>query len=56
MSTHAPFGLGPIGQIAVPVQDLDATVAFYRDTLGLPFCSRRRAGWPFSTARASACC
>ncbi len=37
MSASSPFGLGPIGQIAVPVNDLDAAVAFYRDTLGLPF-------------------
>jgi methylmalonyl-CoA/ethylmalonyl-CoA epimerase len=26
-----------IGQISVPVQDLDRAVTFYRDTLGLPF-------------------
>ena len=37
MSASSPFGLGPIGQIALPVNDLDAAVAFYRDTLGLPF-------------------
>lgn len=29
-----------IGQIAVPVHDLDRAVAFYRDTLGLPFLFR----------------
>jgi methylmalonyl-CoA/ethylmalonyl-CoA epimerase len=29
------FGLGPIGQIAVPVGDIERAVAFYRDTLGM---------------------
>ncbi len=39
MPTHAPAtpGLGQIGQIAVTVKDLPGSVAFYRDTLGLPF-------------------
>jgi catechol 2,3-dioxygenase-like lactoylglutathione lyase family enzyme len=31
------FGLAQIGQIAVPVRDLDRAVAFYRDTLGIEF-------------------
>lgn len=31
------FGLGPIGQIAVTVGDLDRAVAFYRDKLGINF-------------------
>jgi len=31
------ISLAKIGQIAVPVSDLDAAVAFYRDTLGIPF-------------------
>lgn len=30
-------GLGPIAQIALPVDDVDHATAFYRDTLGLPF-------------------
>lgn len=30
-------GLGPIGQIALPVKDLERATAFYRDMLGLPF-------------------
>jgi methylmalonyl-CoA/ethylmalonyl-CoA epimerase len=47
MSGDTPFGLGPIGQIAVPVQDLDAAVAFYRDTLGLPFLFRAPPGLAF---------
>jgi methylmalonyl-CoA/ethylmalonyl-CoA epimerase len=29
-------GLGRIGQVAMAMRDLDAAVAFYRDTLGLP--------------------
>ena len=29
--------LSTIGQIAIPVQDLERAVGFYRDTLGLPF-------------------
>ena len=39
MPTHAPAtpGLGQIGQIAIAVKDLPGSVAFYRDTLGLPF-------------------
>jgi len=31
------FGLGPIGQISVPVKDIDRAIAFYRDTLGMRF-------------------
>ena len=30
-------GLGPIGQIALAVEDVERATAFYRDTLGLPF-------------------
>ncbi len=30
------FSLDGLGQVAVPVRDLDRTVAFYRDVLGLP--------------------
>jgi methylmalonyl-CoA/ethylmalonyl-CoA epimerase len=29
--------LGEIGQIAVPVRDLERAITFYRDTLGIPF-------------------
>ena len=32
-----PFGLGPIGQILVPVTDVDRAIAFYRDKLGMAF-------------------
>ena len=32
-TTH--FGLAQIGQIAVPVSDIERAIAFYRDTLGM---------------------
>lgn len=28
--------LGPLGQVSLPVSDIERSVAFYRDTLGLP--------------------
>jgi len=31
------FGLAQIGQIAIPVRDLERAVAFYRDKLGMRF-------------------
>lgn len=31
------FGLGQIGQILIPVTDVDRATAFYRDTLGVRF-------------------
>lgn len=38
MSSLAPtLQLGPIGQIAIPVTNLERAVAFYRDSLGLKF-------------------
>lgn len=33
----ATFGLSQIGQIAVPVSDLERAIAFYQDTLGMRF-------------------
>jgi len=33
----APFGLSRIGQIAINVHDLPASIAFYRDVLGMKF-------------------
>ena len=36
-SVVAPVSLSRIGQIAVPVKDLAAAVAFYRDVLGMRF-------------------
>ncbi|MGH7538962.1 MAG: VOC family protein, partial [Gemmatimonadales bacterium] len=35
--TGESFGLGPIGQIAVNVHDLERAIRFYRDTLGMRF-------------------
>lgn len=43
----APFGLDRIGQIAVPVGDLDAAVAFYRDVLGMRFLFQAPPGLAF---------
>jgi methylmalonyl-CoA/ethylmalonyl-CoA epimerase len=42
-----PFGLGPIGQIAVPVGDIDRAVAFYRDVLGMRFLFQAPPGLGF---------
>jgi methylmalonyl-CoA/ethylmalonyl-CoA epimerase len=36
-STEQSFGLTQIGQIAVPVSDLQRAIAFYRDVLGIQF-------------------
>lgn len=33
----APFGLSTIGQVLVPVSDVERATAFYRDSLGLRF-------------------
>jgi catechol 2,3-dioxygenase-like lactoylglutathione lyase family enzyme len=38
--SSTPFGLARIGQIALPVRDLDRAVTFYRDVLGLAFLFR----------------
>ena len=35
--TDSTFGLGPIGQILVPVRDAERAAAFYRDQLGMRF-------------------
>jgi len=35
--TATGSGLGPIGQISVPVRDLEKATAFYRDLLGMRF-------------------
>lgn len=32
-----PLPVGPIGQIAITVSDVDAALAYYRDVLGLTF-------------------
>jgi methylmalonyl-CoA/ethylmalonyl-CoA epimerase len=41
------FGLDAIGQIAVPVRDLERAVAFYRDTLGMRFLFQAPPGLAF---------
>jgi len=33
----SPFGLSTIGQISITVTDVERAIAFYRDTLGIPF-------------------
>jgi len=37
MEVEAAFGLSRIGQIAIPVHDVDNAVKFYRDALGIEF-------------------
>jgi methylmalonyl-CoA/ethylmalonyl-CoA epimerase len=37
MSRTSAFGLGRLGQISMRARDLTRAVAFYRDTLGIPF-------------------
>lgn len=44
---NATFGLSQIGQIAVPVADIDRAVAFYRDTLGMRFLFQAPPGLGF---------
>jgi methylmalonyl-CoA/ethylmalonyl-CoA epimerase len=41
------FGLGPIGQIAVPVADIERAIAFYRDILGMRFLFQAPPGLGF---------
>jgi catechol 2,3-dioxygenase-like lactoylglutathione lyase family enzyme len=41
------FGLAQIGQVAVPVSDVDRAIAFYRDTLGMRFLFRAPPGLGF---------
>lgn len=47
MSTTTNIGISQIGQIAIPIQDLDRAVAFYRDILGLPFLFQAPPGLAF---------
>lgn len=42
-----PFGLTAIGQIAVPVSDLERAVSFYRDILGMRFLFQAPPGLAF---------
>jgi catechol 2,3-dioxygenase-like lactoylglutathione lyase family enzyme len=41
------FGLDQIGQIAVPVADIDRAIAFYRDVLGMRFLFKAPPGLGF---------
>jgi len=45
--TSAPFGLSQIGQIAVPVSDIERATAFYRDKLGMRFLFQAPPGLAF---------
>lgn len=46
-SAAEAFGLSQIGQIAVPVCDVDRAIQFYRDTLGMRFLFQARPGLGF---------
>lgn len=46
-SVTANVGLVQIGQIAVPVSDVDRAIAFYRDTLGMRFLFQAPPGLGF---------
>lgn len=43
----ANFGLTQIGQIAVPVSDIERAIAYYRDTLGMRFLFQAPPGLGF---------
>ena len=49
MDGSAPtnFGLAQIGQIAVPVRDIERAIAFYRDVLGMRFLFQAPPGLGF---------
>jgi methylmalonyl-CoA/ethylmalonyl-CoA epimerase len=47
VSTAPAFGLAQIGQIAVPVDDIDRAIAFYRDALGMRFLFKAPPGLGF---------
>jgi methylmalonyl-CoA/ethylmalonyl-CoA epimerase len=46
-STSSVFGLNLIGQIAVPVTDIDRAIGFYRDVLGMRFLFQAPSGLGF---------
>jgi catechol 2,3-dioxygenase-like lactoylglutathione lyase family enzyme len=46
-SIKSGFGLTQIGQIAVPVIDIDKAITFYRDTLGMRFLFKAPPGLGF---------
>ena len=45
--SKAPFGLSQVGQIAVPVSDIDRAIEFYRDILGMKFLFKAPPGLGF---------
>ena len=46
-SAEETFGLSQIGQIAVPVSDIERAIRFYRDTLGMRFLFQAPPGLGF---------
>jgi methylmalonyl-CoA/ethylmalonyl-CoA epimerase len=46
-SAAEAFGLSQIGQIAVPVTDVERAILFYRDTLGMRFLFQAPPGLAF---------
>ena len=46
-SSQRSFGLAQIGQIAVPVTDIDRSIGFYRDVLGMRFLFQASPGLGF---------
>jgi methylmalonyl-CoA/ethylmalonyl-CoA epimerase len=46
-SAESDFGLDAIGQIAIPVTDVERAIAFYRDVLGMRFLFRAPPGLGF---------
>jgi len=46
-STSTNFGLNQIGQIAVPVNDIERSITFYRDILGMRFLFQAPPGLAF---------
>ncbi len=40
MTTETPLKLGALYQVTEPAEDLERAIAFYRDTLGLPFVAK----------------
>lgn len=47
VTNQTNFGLTEIGQIAVPVSDIDRAIAFYRDVLGMRFLFKAPPGLGF---------
>ena len=47
MTDALKFGLSRIGQIAIPVRDLDQAIPFYRDVLGMRFLFQAPPGLAF---------